>query len=232
MFPDGLGELVFALTADATSACHAWGVLADARSRQHPLVVRVGESGRGVEAVFAAKVVEDVAVKGGPLELGRAIESVTGVVDVVGSALWNWLTPVAVVAAAEAGADTLAAAAEAAFAAAAESLSLAAPVELATRRSLPPPVPAPVVWSLSLAEWPFLTLAVSDLASSWLALALEGMARCVESGASVELCERRQGFTLWAVGDAVGVVSLGGAQGKRRGWRLLRMKSVEGADRV
>lgn len=65
-------KVIFALSASLSATNHRGGVDADtARLSEDPLVVRVGEGGRSVQAVLATVGVKDGALEGSPLELGE-----------------------------------------------------------------------------------------------------------------------------------------------------------------
>jgi hypothetical protein len=65
-----VGQPVLALPAELFASCDCWGVEANAsRLGEDPFVVVADEGGRRLEAVGSAVGMQDVPVKGGPLQL-------------------------------------------------------------------------------------------------------------------------------------------------------------------
>lgn len=69
MFSDGFREIFFTLASVFLSSCHCRRAQADAWSGEYPVVVRIGERGRGVEEVFETVIVQHISVEGCPLQL-------------------------------------------------------------------------------------------------------------------------------------------------------------------
>lgn len=70
MFANRKSEVILALAACLSFADHCGRVDADAVGLgQDPLSVRIGEGGRGVQAMLAAVGMENLSIESGPLHL-------------------------------------------------------------------------------------------------------------------------------------------------------------------